>query len=334
MSHLRILAVAQSVAPDTSVESLADRLASLPLPSLAPAMVLLLGGLLLLLAGRHLLRPVLVVTTIVAGAMLGAPLFGSLAPGLGRLGLTAVGAVLGLIVVAATWRLMYGAAAGVVFGCAASIVALLAMDAGWIDARVATGSTHAANAQRERGVPMVESGEIAGDVASTPTVESIEARDATRRALLERTPSFLRPLIDWADARWHAEPAQARTLLLAAASGGTFIGLVVGSWLPHTFAAALTSLVGAIFTLVGAAPLLARVTERYAMPDRPLGWLLLWAALALLGWLLQTWRGDPDAEDALATEADPSHAVDQAPSTETASKRSRQSRPRSQRSRP
>ncbi|MDI9403966.1 MAG: hypothetical protein QM516_08840 [Limnohabitans sp.] len=294
MSNLSTVTMAQTAATDPSLGSLADRFASLPLPSLAPAMVLLLGGLLLLLAGRHLLRPVLVVTTIVTGAVLGAPILGSLAPGLGRLGWTVVGALLGLVVVAATWRLMYGAAAAVVFGCAASIVALLAIDAGWIDARVTTGSANAATHEEHSSVlGQPVRGQSGRDQNELP----FRHDDQARAALLERTPVFLQPLVDWADARWHAEPKQSRTFLAAAAAGGGFIGLILGSWLPNTFAAALTSLVGSIFTLVGAAPLLARVTERFSMPERPLGWLLLWASLALAGWLLQTWRGDPDADD-------------------------------------
>ena len=53
----------QGSATDT-LDSLAREFQQLPIASLAPALVLLLGGLLLLIAGRHFLRPVLVVTAV------------------------------------------------------------------------------------------------------------------------------------------------------------------------------------------------------------------------------------------------------------------------------
>ncbi len=272
------LAQAPSVASATSesverlTESLAREFATLPLPSLVPAFLLLAGGLLLLVSGRHLLRPVLVVTIIVVGALLGAPILGALAPDfgrttIGRVAFTFAGGVLGLIFVASTWRLLYGCALGVVVGFAASFIALIGVDAGIIDARAPN-----------------ESAEIA--VAMHPEIS----------AIVERAPTPIRPLIAWADARWHAEPPQARTFLGAAAAGGAFIGLTLGAWMPQASAAFLTSLVGGIFTLVGAMPFLARFVDRFASPIPPIAWLFLWLALALLGWLLQTWRGDPDEE--------------------------------------
>jgi hypothetical protein len=67
--------------------------------------------------------------------------------------------------------------------------------------------------------------------------------------------------------------------------------------MPNASAAILTSLVGGIFTLVGAIPFLARFIDRLASPVPPMAWVLLWLALAGLGWLIQTWRGDPDEAD-------------------------------------
>ena len=254
-------------------ESLAREFATLPLPSLVPALLLLAGGLVLLISGRHLLRPVLVVTIMIVGALLGAPILGALAPDfgrttLGRVAFTFAGGLLGLVFVASTWRLLYGCAFGVVVGFAASFVALIGIDAQIIDARAPNES-------------------VAIATTTSPEIS----------ALVERAPAPIRPLIGWADARWHAEPPQARTFLGAAAAGGAFIGLVLGAWMPNASAAMLTSLVGGIFTLVGAMPFLARFIDRLANPVPPIAWILLWLALAGLGWLIQTWRGDPDEVD-------------------------------------
>ena len=47
-----------------TLDTLAQQFQQLPVASLAPALVLVLGGALLLIAGRHFLRPVLVVMTV------------------------------------------------------------------------------------------------------------------------------------------------------------------------------------------------------------------------------------------------------------------------------
>ncbi len=265
---------------NATLDALSREFATLPLLSLAPALVLLLGGLLLVVAGRHFLRPVLVVTCIALGALLGAPVLGAIEPRfggtfLGRVVFTALGAVIGLVAVATLWRLAYGVALGIVVGFGLSLVAWIGIDAGVIDARAPGETAH---------------------VAAAPSEEAT--------AFADRTPDPVRPLVTWADARWRSEPPQVRTFLTAAAAGGGFIGLVVGAWIPQASAAFLTSLVGGAFTLVGALPFLARFSERFAGPISPIAWLLLWLSLALLGWILQTWRGDPDVEPAPPSQSD------------------------------
>ena len=121
------------------------------------------------------------------------------------------------------------------------------------------------------------------------------AIDADRERLLERSPAPIRPLVAWADVKWHAEPPQVQVLLKAAAAGGAFIGLVLGAWLPHGAAAFLTSLVGALFALVGGMQFLLRAIERGDEPVRPFAWLLLWLALSGAGWIFQSWRSESAA---------------------------------------
>ena len=64
----------------TTLDSFSLQLQDLPVASLVPAGILLLLGLLLLICGKHLLRPVLVIAIVLAGALLGVPLLGSIMP--------------------------------------------------------------------------------------------------------------------------------------------------------------------------------------------------------------------------------------------------------------
>jgi hypothetical protein len=265
---------AQADGADT-IGSLAREFQSLPIASLAPAAVLLLAGLLLLVAGKHILRPVLVVTTVLLAALVGTPILTQFFPRLEGPLLVLVAAAIGLVLVAITWRLMLGAATGVVTAFACASLALAGVHAGFIDARSASDAP-----------------------SDAITLEEF----AEREALVERAPAHIRPLVAWADARWHEEPKQVRTLLRAAAAGGAFVGLVLGTWLPQSSAAFLTSLVGGLFVLIGGMPFLARVVDRAAEPMPPIAWLALWAALALGGWLLQSSRntasdGSADADE-------------------------------------
>jgi len=183
-----------------------------------------------------------------------------------------------------------GAATGIVAAFACAIVAMLAIDAGLVDAR---------------------------SPADQRAIQAAEGEAVAHRELVERSPEFVHGLVQWADTRWLAEPKQVRTFLTAAAAGGGFVGFVLGAWLAESAAALLTSLVGAIFLLVGAMPLLARYSDRVAQGPHPIGWLLLWLAVSLAGWLFQSSRAAgrrlpdeprqaPHQERRRATRGDPS----------------------------
>ena len=251
-----------------TLDSLSLQLQDLPLTSLAPAGVLFVLGFVLLIFGRHLLRPVLVTAIVLAGAMLGAPILGWFLPEAHGLALTLLGGLAGALVAAIAWRLFLGAALGVILAFCCALLALLGVNAGFIDAR-------GLDAQPQAAVSLA-------DVAD-------------RERLLERSPAPISTLVAWADAKWHAEPPQVQVLLKAAAAGGAFIGLVLGAWLPHGAAAFLTSLVGALFALVGGMPFLLRAIERGDEPVRPFAWLLLWLALSGAGWIFQSWRSEAAA---------------------------------------
>ena len=256
-----------------TLDSLAQQFQQLPVASLAPALVLVLGGALLLIAGRHFLRPVLVVMTVLFGAMLGPSILGGVLPRFGSVFLAFLGGLSGLIFVAIAWRLVLGAATGVIAAFACARLAMLAVDAGLIDARSPVDARTPVDARSP---------------VDTPPALAVDAH----AVIIDRAPAIVHPLVHWADARWFAEAPQVRTLLGAAAMGGGFIGFVLGAWLTASSAALLTSMAGSIFMLVGAMPFLARYSDRAAQGVHPVGWLLLWLALSIAGWLFQTWRGD------------------------------------------
>ncbi len=263
-----------STSAAATLDSLAQQFQQLPVASLAPAVILLLGGLLLLIAGRHFLRPVMVVTTVLLCAMLGPSVLGIWIPSAGGMVLALLGGLLGLVLAALGWRLVLGAATGVVAAFACAFLMMLVVDQGWLDARK-PGS------------------------AIAPATASADAK--THDQIVGHTPELIHPLVEWADNRWRAEDPQVRTLLGAAAAGGGFVGVVFGAWMTESSAALLTSLVGAIFTLVGAMPFIAKVSDRAAQGAHPVGWLLLWIALSLAGWMFQTRK--PGSRDAAAKHA-------------------------------
>ena len=252
-----------------TLDALARQFQQLPVASLAPAVILLLGGILLLIAGRYFLRPVMVVTTVLLCAMLGPSVLGAWMPSAGGMLLALLGGCIGLVLAALGWRLVLGAATGVVAAFACAFVMMLMVDQGWVNAR-------------KPGAP------------TAMTATDAQAHDE----VIEHTPELMHPLVDWADRRWRSEDPQVRTLLGAAAAGGGFVGVVLGAWMTESSAALLTSLVGAIFTLVGAMPFAAKVSDRVAQGAHPVGWLLLWIALSIAGWMFQTSRAKPHAEHA------------------------------------
>lgn len=265
--------------------TLAIEVQTLPLLSLAPAIVLLAGGLVLLLFGQRLLKPVLVVALLLASVLFAPPVLALVFTSIGAGLATALGVAIGVVLAAITWRVALGAATGVVAASFAVLLVVTGVESGFIDARTPTG-----------GVETRAAATTATAEGSVTSLAEIAARDER----LARAPEFMRPLVAWADDRWHAEPTQVRTLLKAAAAGGAFIGFILGVWLPRSSAAFLTSIVGGLFAVSGALPLAAHLSGRPVTPIAPIGWLLLWSALALAGWIFQSSRAegardDPDA---------------------------------------
>lgn len=264
-----------------TLDSLVIELRDLPLTSLVPAGMLFLLGLLLLVAGKHLLRPVLAIAIVLASAMLGVPLLGPLLPNTHGLVLTLLGGILGAIIAAVAWRLFLGAALGVTLAFFCALLALLGANAGLIDAR--------------------------SPVDAPPAAITL-AEIADRERLIARSPEPVQPLVAWASAAWHAESRQVQVLLKAAAFGGAFVGLVLGTWLSQGASALLTSLVGAQFALVGAMPFVLRALDRGNDSVPTMAWLCLWLSLAGAGWLYQSWRGasaiEPPAGDSAESRAE------------------------------
>jgi hypothetical protein len=264
-SALHAIATQGERAAVETVESFGRELQSLPVGSALPAIVLVLLGVALLVFGRHLLRPVLVIAALVGGATLGGAVLGGLLPRLDGLALALLGAALAVVGAALAWRVLFGVATGLVTGFALALTALVLVEAGAVDAR-------------------------APDDLPPSTAGSLVDADVDRDAMLARTPAAIRPLVAWSHDQWASEEPQVRTLVGSAALAGIFVGFVLGLWLADAAAAALTSLTGALLVLLGGFPSLAALAGRPPGSVSPAAWLMLWIALAAGGWLVQSRR--------------------------------------------
>ncbi len=267
----------------------ARQLQALPWFDLAPAGILALIGLVLLFYGQKLLKPSLVCAAIVLGAWIAGPLVGMLSPPvaakLPSILWPVIGGIAGLIFIALSWRLLLACSFGVVLAAVLVIGSRALVEAGFIDA--AHGAeTSEVQPTNDGALPLDQFAEAASQL------------DRVGPAL-ERVHSTVRPLIAWVAARWQAEPPQMRTLFLANAAAGFFMGALLGLLLAKDIAALLTAILGALLLLVGGIPLLARESDALAEPLHPLAWLGSWAAIAAIGFFAQLiMRGtsEPDAE--------------------------------------
>ena len=294
-----------------SLTSLAEWVRSLPITSLAPVGVLFVAGLLLLCFGQRLLKPVLVLAAIFLGVIIAARIGHAVQPTLSPLVWSAIGAISGLILAILGYRLVLGVAVGAIGAVAAMLLALTATQMGWIDAGPQPAAALTADgdgspiAPLDVDDPLVAAAWIVQQAADGPASAAPPATDD--RAVLSKQLDDVAPglgpaVVSWLDrfngllagvgerlgAEWNAMPKPLRTLLMASAAAGGFLGFVAGVACPTWAAATLTSLFGSLLVVVCGAPLVSRVVSAESLPElKPLGWLSLWMALAAAGWIFQ-----------------------------------------------
>lgn len=310
--------------PDTalSLTALAEWVRGLPVASLAPVGILFVAGLLLLCFGQRLLKPVLVLASIVIGVIVAARVGPSIATGVPPVAWSAIGAITGLVVAVLSYRLLLGLAMGVIGGVVFILLALTAVQLGWIDVTSKPPPVNAAAATVEEDdseglqrpvmaafeaavverVPTVLAALTPSVAQDAPPAEHDAGSQQVARELdqvkpglggaflawLDRMNGMLGSTGTWLSERWSAMPRPMQTLLTASGAMGGFLGFATGLAAPTWAGAMLTSLFGSLLALLCGAPILSRVVSAESLPEvRPLGWLVLWLGIAVAGSIFQ-----------------------------------------------
>lgn len=278
-------------------ETLAEGLRSLPLSAHGVVLVALLGGIVLWLFGSRSIRMGFTLIGVVGGAVLGAfvpAAFGlALDPMLGA----AVGAIAGLILGLTLFRVVTALSMGLVMAIIAPLVASVVMQFTGPPA-VATRDFDDETTHSERfypeDMPDVEDFDRTLDGAErlSPFLnEDAQNSIATLRTGSEKLRDFFRRLGEQIKPIWDDLPQAQRVTLVAASLLGLLVGALIGALLPKKAAALITALAGAALILPTSIWLLSAAgagIER-TLPEKPLAWLAIWAALAVIGTIIQ-WR--------------------------------------------
>jgi hypothetical protein len=286
------------MAPGSALNDLAESVRGLPIESLAPAGVLVLGGLLLLAFGRKLLKPVLVVAAIFGGVVVAVRIGHAFAPSMSPFLFASAGALAGVLAVMLFYRVALAIALGAIGAVAAMLIATTAAEFGFVDVGPQPDAAEVAPvAPLADRVPMGLSdgeralvGERIDGVAPGLGPAVLDWLDRASRLLTE--------VGLWIEGRWDTMPRPMRTLLLASAAAGGFFGFVAGIASPAFAAAAVTSLFGSLLVLFCGLPILSRFAAADPLASAPpVAWLATWLGLALAGWVFQwTTRSKPKAK--------------------------------------
>jgi hypothetical protein len=234
-----------------------------------PAAVGLIAGVVLLLAGGKVLRPIAMLLGGAVGGLGGSLLLPGLLPatiyGLPGTGVAmGIGAVVGLVAAAVLFRAAMATAGAVTFAAA-----------GILGATISLG-----------GMP-TELPSFAG-VENLATHRVVAASFPLRGA--EPRPTEAAGQVAqqlWGDATsaWGSLPAESQMRLLISGLGAGLLGLIIGALMPKRAAALVTALFGAGAALAS----LTWIAQTAEWPGRgllehgPMGWLMLWAVVAGAG---------------------------------------------------
>lgn len=268
----------------TQFESLLAAVQGLPL-----GIHLLVGsgfvaGMILWLAGGRVVQPAFVVLGSLGGAWLGAVLVPGLTQNATIMGYPAVyagmagGLIGGLILSLVAFKIAMGVSSAVVFaaiGVTAAVITL-ARTPGSLPEPSATDQ--ALQAIRE-------------SVAEKATKIREELRLSNGESA-EKVHTYAEELRQELKAKWETLPPQSQRLLVLAGGGGFVMGLLIGLAAPKKAAALVTSLFGGGAVLASGYWLLNAMNPELAQKVHmgPVGVAITWAAVALVGLMVQ-WQG-------------------------------------------
>lgn len=273
------------------------------LSTAAGAGLVLACGLVALVAGGRMARPMLAAMAAAIGAVLGALAPASLFAAVGadeswRIGAMALGAMIfgaGGVALFRPAMAVSGAAAGSV--AAAGVLALMTLLGARMPMQFAGGDSDLSptlhlisDSGDSLDAARSAAGRAAGEALARDRLASMlgDGDDASS------TQNVLGAIANAGQAGWQAIPQQARLTIRVGLLAGAVIGLVFGALWPRRAAGAVASLLGAAGVVAASLTLgvIAGVGEAWSAPDVACGSLVAWLALAMLGALMQARRGN------------------------------------------
>lgn len=264
-----------------------------------PAAVAVVAGLVLLLAGCRVFRPVYLLAGSAIGALLGALLLPNFTPdylggvpspvwGLG------IGSILGGLVSLALYRLAMGVTSAVSTALLATLCAMAYLTT------IPGAVPQTTNTQRlldsweagarEAGVSLAKT-EVSRVTSKIKGVSG-DTSDPALDSAAATTRAFVDSLFHEGRNYWSGLPGDSRVTLIASLIGGALLGFVLGIAAPRKGAAIVTSLLGAGLLVSGTAWLMAGldIPGRSLLSRGATVWLGAWLLPAAAGMVFQMTR--------------------------------------------
>ncbi|HYE62457.1 MAG TPA: hypothetical protein VD997_10705 [Phycisphaerales bacterium] len=257
------------------VQPTIDAAGRVPWMAYLPAVASVIGGLLLLLAGNRVLKPVTVVFGAAAGGLVGVVALTGLLEGHthdcpAALAAMGVGSVVGALVAVGLFRATLAIAGAGTFAAIGVLIAGAVLSVDTTGAKVEF-------AVREQ-VTL-----ISHAMDPEPSVESPEAVEETARVEVRQASDHVGNV-------WACVPEKSRGVLVLVGLGAGVLGFVVGALAPKKTEALVTSLLGAAVFLVSFAWVVGALGVG-GVEMGAVGWLVVWGCVSAVGLGVQGWTG-------------------------------------------
>jgi ElaB/YqjD/DUF883 family membrane-anchored ribosome-binding protein len=265
-------------------------------PALGALIVALIWGILLLLLGAKLLRPMVVLAALLTGIMLAVVVARTWVPETPLWAAAAVGGVLGVIAGALLYRPTVAGVAACVGAVTGAVVAWAVIAGGALDTQPRESGHGLVASMRESALPgdgARSSAELLDIFMTPPTANSAEASTSATTAttvgdrILADVSELLARAMQRSQAALAGTAPAYRTLLYGCIATGAVIGFIAGLLATTMVARILTSAAGAGLTMVSAVPLLA-LAGYSPLPAGARAWAIALGSLVVVGVVLQT----------------------------------------------
>lgn len=265
-------------------------------PALGALIIALIWGVLLLAFGATLLRPMVVVTALIAGVLLAVVAVRTWVPTVPLWVAASVGGIVGVVAGALLYRPAVATISAFVGACFGAVVAWSVIATGALDAKPRESDHALVTSLRESAV-FGEGHRTSQEILAIVTAQAAQPAAANDASFATTGDRVLRDLsevaaraVDRTRATLSATAPVYRTLLYGSILTGAVAGFLAGLVATTSVARVLTSVAGATMLMLSAVPLLAAMGHPVQMRDAR-AWLLAIASIAVLGILAQTLLG-------------------------------------------